>query len=328
MPSQALPSQALPSQALPSQALPFPHGAFARAAILALLFTACGAPPATNRRAPEALDAATITALDPAARQSALDRVVAARADDPDDPDLIATEGHLRHALGDPQTATTLLLRALAHRPNAPDAPQADATDPTLRAATWTAALASGDPVRYRPIAEAAGDHTALDRPADHAIWLMTLAPTDLPAARRGALTALAAHPGNPPLLTAAAAIEARANAWGPALILATRAIDHTPPDATPPRPARSLRAQALAALDPASATDAYLEARAEALPATRRAEALFLLRHGRVAAAAEALATWTTDHPLDAEAAKLAGQIATVTARIDRARAAVEGTP
>lgn len=284
--------------------------------LLAALLTACGGAPLAPSPDADAPDAAAIAALDTPGRTAALARVEAARKRRPDDPALLAAEGRLRLALGDAPGAAPLLRRAI----------ERDA-DPALRATAWHATLASGDLAPWIPTARAAGDD-APDRPAPHAAhaaWIIARATEDLAAARAAARQALAAHPGDPALLAAAAAVELRAQAPGPALLLASRALQETPADEAPPRPARAVRAQALATLDPPSATAAFIEARADDLPATRRAEALFLLRHGRVTLAAEALADYTRDRPLDAEAATLARQIAEIQTRIDRARAASE---
>lgn len=282
-------------------------------AMLALALTACGGPPPTRRAAPDTLDRAAVAALDPAARRAALQRVEAARARRPADRALLATEGHLRAALGDYPGATDALLTAA----------EGDA-DPALRDAARDAVRASGAWARWRPLAEASGADTDLDRPAAHAGWLQALAATDRAAARAAARRALERRAGDPHLLTAAAAIEADADAWGHALLLATRAIEQA--DAAgiaPPPPARTVRARALAALEPASAPDAFAAARADDDPAGRRDEALFLLRHGRIEPARVALDAWLAERPLDAEAATLAGRLAEVAARADAARPA-----
>ncbi len=269
----------------------------------------CGASGPADRRPPtEALREAARAATDAAGRREVLARVVESRRSRIHDRALRALEAELRAGLGDWVGALDLT--------DADEAAPPDAAG-HARLRRWVEAADAW--ARWLPIAEAAGHDDPRAAPADHAIWLRARAAAAPGEALEQALAALDRRPGDPHLLTAAAAAAARAERWGAALLSASRALDEArQAGVEPPSPARSMLALACAERDPARALAAFEEARVEALPGARRAEARFLLRHARPRAAARVLAEWLDVHPLDRESAALLAQIDAIVGRVE----------
>lgn len=278
----------------------------------AITLGGCGTQPAVTAGPPlERLEAEVAAAADTDGRMGALERVVEARARWPHDRRLAALEGELRDDLGDWSGALALALGPVEEGRAGPDE-MARARRLALKVEAWD---------RWLPVARAARDDEVLDRPPAHGMWLQALAATDPEGARAGVRAALAHHPGEPAYLTAAAAIAARRDRWGEALLFADRAITEARrAERAPPAPARTLLALALARREPAAAAAAFVDARAEALPHGRRAEARFLLRHGRPEQAARLLDEWLARHPLDAQSARLQARLRVVVGRLAEA--------
>lgn len=279
------------------------------ALVIALGAAGCGASGPADRRPPtEALREAARTSTDAASRREVLARVIEARRRWTHDHALRALEAELRAGLGDWAGALDLTDPVEAEQPDAVD---------HARLRRWVEAADAWE--RWLPIAEAAGHDDPRAAPADHASWLRARAAAAPGEALERALAALDRRPGDPHLLTAAAAAAARAERWGAALLSASRALDEARrAGVEPPPPARSVLAVACAERDPTRALAAFEEARVEALPGARRAEARFLLRHARPRAAARVLADWLDGYPLDRESAALLAQIDAIVGRVE----------
>lgn len=273
---------------------------------------ACGSRPAVQAGPPVAeLEARFADADDVAARQGVLEQLEAARSAWPADPDLKTLEVRVRESLGDWSGAMELLL-----------GPSAASPASVIDASLLRRIVIGGEGLaRWHTATSGAGDPPSGEPMASLALHLMALGASDPEVGRARALEALTRHPGDPELLTAVAAIDAARAEWGSVLLFADRALAEAQArSAPPPVPARTLMAMALAERTPASASAAFIEARNEDLPQCHRAEARFLVRHGRPAQAALLLAEWLDRYPLDAQSRTLHAEIAALVARMPAA--------
>lgn len=286
-------------------------GSRAPVGLVAVLLVACGAPATVERGPPlEALRARTEAARDAESRREALRGVSRARSRWPGDRGLRRLEYTLRAELGDWPEAFDLLAEIASGGGLAELDPEG------VVRVVW----ASDQWSRWAELAvDDGGDGSARSRTM-HALALIAAGSQDEDGARRRALEALSRQPGDPHLLTAVAAIDARRARWGTVLLFADRALAEAQRRGeAPPLGARTLLAIALATRGPERAPAAFTEARGDQLPRGRRAEGRFLLAHGRPAQAQRVLAEWMSRYPLDVETARLHARLREVVARVER---------
>lgn len=213
------------------------------------------------------------------------------------EPALLERSGELHAALGDWSAAAERFLR-LGERLSA----EGRATT-SLRALGLL--MAAEQPSEARRVAETLGARRDDGPTWALAYWVMgATTDTEHDDGRARLTEALSKHPGDPWLLTASAALALALGEPGRASLLAEQALALDAADAT--HIAHTVRARALATLDPEAAAGSFsvLAQRHGALSV--RAHARFLLAHGRVREAHNQLEVWLTTRPDDDESRRL----------------------